>query len=175
VFLIAMLLGIAAIAVQASTQRHARSRQTSTNSLSPADKSFVTKAVKGNLAEIKLAQLAQEKSANSDVKSFAKKMISDHQKMNTDMESLATRNGMTLSTTLEPKEQALYDRLSKLTGPAFDHAYINEMVKDHTGDLAEFQKESSRANNADLKKLVSDDVRTIQHHLDSAKSLQTKV
>ena len=47
-----------------------------------ADQSFVSEAMQGNMAEVQLAQLAQQKSQSQDVKQFAQKMANDHTQMN---------------------------------------------------------------------------------------------
>src|SRR5689334_8383477 len=52
-------------------------------------KQFVTKAAQGNLAEIKTSQLALEKAQSPEVKSFAQRMIDDHQKASSELESIA--------------------------------------------------------------------------------------
>ena len=46
--------------------------------LSTAEKTFVTKAAKGNFAEIELGKLASQKSHNADVKAFGEQMVTDH-------------------------------------------------------------------------------------------------
>ena len=53
--------------------------------LDDADKSFIADASQGDLTEIKLSQLALQKSSNAQVKSYAQKMITDHTMLETKM------------------------------------------------------------------------------------------
>ena len=51
-------------------------------------------------------------------------------------------------TTIDKKDQATKDRLSKLHGAAFDKAYMKDMVADHKNDVAEFKHESTAAHDS---------------------------
>src|SRR5947199_64243 len=67
------------------------------------------------------------------------------------------------------------DELSKKSGKDFDKSYINDMVKDHEKDVAEFQKKSTAAQDPDLKAWVSKTLPTLQDHLKMAKETAAKV
>ena len=62
-----------------------------------------------------------------------------------------------------------------LTGAKFDTAYIQMMVKDHTGDLAAFQKEAKATQDAKLKGAVEAAIPVIEEHLKMAKNDSTKL
>jgi predicted outer membrane protein len=47
-----------------------------------ADRDFVIKAATGNLVEVKLGEIAQQKASASDVKQFGQHMVDDHGKAN---------------------------------------------------------------------------------------------
>ncbi len=61
------------------------------DALSPSDESFVEKAAHGGIAEVQLAQLAQQTSPNDQVRQFARKMIDDHTPNNQQLVKLAER------------------------------------------------------------------------------------
>ena len=71
---------------------------------------------------------------------------------------------------LDSKHQALYDRLSKLSGPQFDKTYMSEMVRDHQQDVAEFQK-AARSNDAQVKDFASRTLPTLEDHLREAQQI----
>jgi len=100
---------------------------TGKTSVPAADRQFVIKAAQGGAAEVKLGQLAQDKGSNQAVKDFGKQMVTDHSAANDELKSIASGKGITLPDTLNSKDQALYDRLSKMSGDQFDKAYINAM------------------------------------------------
>jgi putative membrane protein len=59
--------------------------------LTTADKAFVTKAAKGNFAEVELGKLASQRSHNPDVKAFGEQMVTDHSKANDNLNPSLTR------------------------------------------------------------------------------------
>lgn len=138
---------------------------TSAFAQSSADKMFVQKAAEGGLLEVQLGQLAAQKATDSDVKQFGQKMVNDHTKLNDQMKPFAAKLGVTPPTTLDAKDQAMYDRLNRLSGPAFDQAYVHAMVRDHREDLKEFTKEVDTTQDQDLKATVMQGRDVIHQHL----------
>ena len=63
------------------------------------------------------------------------------------------------------------ERLSKLSGAAFDKAYMNDMVNDHVKDVADFQKESTSGKDPAVKSFASQTLPTLQSHLQEAKRI----
>jgi putative membrane protein len=149
--------------------------QESANRLSPPDPTFATKAAQGGMAEAQLGQLATQKASNPDVKAFGQQMVDDHSKANDEFKAIASRKGVTLPSNIDPKDQATYERLSKLDGPAFDRAYMADMVRDHRADIAEFEREASHGSDPDIKAFASKTLPTLKHHLEMAESAQAKV
>jgi putative membrane protein len=124
---------------RSSTATSATSKS-STRSPAP-DAHFAKEAAQGGMAEVKLGQLAEEKGSSDSVKSFGKRMVDDHSKAGDKLKEVASRENITLPTDISAKDQATYDRLSKLNGAAFDRAYARDMVKDHETDVMAFKKE----------------------------------
>lgn len=77
-------------------------------------------------------------------------MITDHTKANDDLRQIAGEQNIQLPEDMPKKEQALYDRLSKLQGVQFDRAYVQSMVKDHKKDVSAFEKETSSGSDPTL-------------------------
>src|ERR1700730_2290279 len=139
------------------------------------DAHFAKEAAQGGMAEVKLGQLAQEKGSNDLVKSFGKRMVDDHSKANDKLKEVASRESITLPNDLSAKDQASYDRLSKLNGAAFDRAYARDMVKDHETDVAAFQKEANGGKTDSLKSFASETSPTLEDHLKQAKEMMKNV
>jgi putative membrane protein len=149
--------------------------QESANRLTTPDSTFATKAAQGGMAEVQLGQLATQKASNPDVKAFGQQMVDDHSKANDEFKGIATRKGVTLPSNLDAKDQATYDRLSKLDGAAFDRAYMADMVRDHRADIAAFEREAGHGSDPDVKNFASRTLPTLKHHLQMAESAQAKV
>jgi hypothetical protein len=86
----------------------------------------------------------------------------------------ASSKGVTLPTSLDAKDKAEKDRLSKLSREQFDKAYMTYMVKDHQADVKESQKESQSATDPDVKPFASTTLPTLQEHLKMAESIAPK-
>jgi putative membrane protein len=159
-----------------ATDTSATTSTTATSaSVSDADKEFMAKAAQGGMAEVSLGQMAATKGTSNDVKAFGNRMVSDHGKANEELTQLATSKGVTLPTDLDTESKKTSDELSKKIGKAFDKAYMSDMVEDHEKDVAEFQKESSSAQDPDLKNWVTKTLPTLQDHLKMAKQINAKV
>lgn len=132
------------------------------------DTVFVDKAAMGGVAEVKLGQLAQQKGSSDQVKTFGQKMVDDHSKANDQLKAIATGKGMDVPADMEPKAKAAMDKLSKLSGAAFDSAYMKMMVADHKEDIALFEKEAASGTDADLKAFAAKTLPTLHGHLKMA-------
>ena len=138
---------------------------------SMTDARFVKEAAQGGTAEVKLGQLAQEKGTNESVKNFGKRMADDHSKANDKLKEAASKESIPVPSDIGAKNQATYDRLSKLDGAAFDRAYASAMVKDHQADVAAFQKQANAGKNDSIKSFASETLPTLQDHLKEAKEM----
>ncbi len=118
-----------------------------------ADQHFAMEAAQGGMAEVQLGNLAKDHASSDAVKQFGQKMVNDHSKANDQLKSIASQSGITLPTDIGAKNQAEVDRLSKLNGVAFDHAYMQLMVKDHKKDVADFQKEANSGKDANSEEI----------------------
>jgi putative membrane protein len=139
------------------------------------DKEFVTKTGMGGLAEVQLANLALQKAANTDVKTFAQRMITDHGVANNELAQMATAKGLSLATELTGEHKDALDHLNGLSGAEFDKAYMKHMVEDHEKTVADFDKASTSATDSDLKAWAGKTLPTLQDHLRQAKEIASKV
>jgi putative membrane protein len=132
---------------------------------SPQDKMFVSKALAGGMAEVQLGQLTLQKSSNEQVKQFAQRMIDDHTKLGEQMKPVAEQVGVSVPTKISKKDKTTIAKLGTLSGPAYDQAYIKDMVQDHKQDLSEFQMEASSGQDQTVKDAASQGSQLIAQHL----------
>ncbi len=140
-----------------------------------ADGKFVMAAAKGGMAEVEMGRLAAQKGSNPEVKQFGQKMVDDHSKANDDLKQVASSKGMTLPTEVDAADKAKMDRMSKLSGAAFDKAYVADMLKDHKKDVADFKNEASGGRDSDVKSFASKTLPTLQEHLKMVQDLSSKM
>ncbi len=139
------------------------------------DKKFMKEAAEGGLAEVELGKLAEERASNQEVKDFGKQMVNDHSKANEQLKELASKEGVTLPDNLSAKDKMLKQRLEKLSGPNFDRAYMENMVKDHKKDVAEFNRESTSGKDNAVKEFAAKTLPTLKEHLKKAESIEPNV
>ena len=155
-----LALGLAAAALM-STPASAQSR---------ADKTFITEAIQGNLAEVQMGQLAQKNGGSDEVKNMGKMLETDHGQANTKATQVAEGMNVTAPTEPSAKQKKAYDRLSKLHGAAFDRAFGRDMVTDHRHDIAQYQK-AAKSKDSALAGYARDSLPTLQKHLKAAESI----
>jgi putative membrane protein len=151
------------------------SQKPAATGIAPSDQTFVKEAAMGGMAEVDLGQLAASKASDADVKQFGQRMVDDHGKANDELKSWASSKSVMLPTELDSKHKADHARLEKLSGAAFDKAYMAAMVADHNEDVAAFQRAAKSAKDSELKAWVAKTLPTLQDHQKSAKEISGKV
>ena len=139
---------------------------------SAGDQAFVTKLAGVAMAEVELGKLAKDKASSREVKAFANRMIDEHTKAGNELKGIAQRKNITWPAALPPDAVALKDKLSKLSGAAFDRAYIDAMVMGHTEVLAEVKTEAQSGSDPDVKAWAAKASSTVQAHLTHAQKQQ---
>jgi putative membrane protein len=140
-----------------------------------ADNSFVMKAAQGGVAEVQLGQMASEKASSDAVKQFGQRMVADHGKANDELKALAETKKIKLAAEPNAQQKALHDRLMKLSGEAFDKAYVKAMLDDHEKDVAEFRTGSKSGTDAEVKAWAAKTLPTLEEHLKMVRDLSGAV
>jgi putative membrane protein len=136
-----------------------------------SDKAFLQEAIEGNYAEIQMGQLAQQKGQSDGVKSFGQMLVTDHTDANNKALSVAKDVGLNPPDGPNKKQQSNYDRLSKLSGAAFDRRFARDMVMDHRNDIREYER-ASKAKDS-IGQYAGDSLPTLRKHLRTAQSLES--
>ena len=128
------------------------------------DKQFLQTATAYGLADVKLGQLAGEKGSPA-VKTFAQKIVADHETMNKDLAKVADSLGVLLPGKMSKDDQTEYDKLNRLSGKDFDTEYLTFILKAHWTKLHDFYMEASVAADPGLAAEVVKDMRVMRDHL----------
>ena len=148
-----LALVIGAISVAGAIRAADTNVSGESSSLSDKDKTFMKKAAKGGMMEVAMGQVAEQKAQSEDVKSFGKRMVTDHGKANDELKSIASKKGFQLPS----KEHNM-----KWTS---DKAYMDAMVKDHDTDVKEFQHEAKLTGaDPDLKAFAEKTAKVLEEH-----------
>jgi putative membrane protein len=145
--------------------------QTGMGNLSAQDRDFLMDAAMGGMMEVELGRMATQQGMSEAVKQFGQRMVDDHSKANQELMSLAQSKGITLPTTMDDKHHKDMQKLSAMSGADFDRAYSKMMQSDHKKDVSEFEKQSTRGTDPDLKAFAAKTLPTLQEHLQMANAL----
>jgi putative membrane protein len=139
------------------------------------DAVFVKKMLEGGMAEVELGKLATQKAASDSVKQFGQRMVDDHTKAGDELKKIAQDMNITPPAAVAAKDKAEHDRLSKLSGEAFDRAYMRLMVEDHRKVANEVRIESRSGKDPDVKAWAAKTLPTIEEHLKQAEEANKAV
>ncbi len=129
------------------------------------DKKWMMETAMGGMLEVEMGRLATERGMSDEVKQFGQRMVDDHGKANDELKQLAESKGVMLPTELDAKHKMMVEKMSKMSGAAFDNAYKKEMLKDHKKDVASFQREADKGMDADVKAFAAKTLPTLKEHL----------
>lgn len=139
---------------------------------SKADQHFLTEAMQGDMAEVQMGKLAQQKGQSEDVKQFGQMLEQDHSQHLQQAEQQAQQLGVTAPQGPNAKQKATYERMNKLSAAQFDKQFARHAVQDHKKDIAAYQKEAK--SKGPLAQFAEATVPTLQKHLQAAQSIESK-
>jgi putative membrane protein len=135
------------------------------------DQQFMVKAAQGGLMEVEAARLAQEKATSNEIKEFARKLEQDHQKANEDLKKLAAEKNVDLPTDMG-QHAAMLEKVRAASGADFDKRWMKMQVQHHKKDVNDFQKQTTRAMDSDVRNFATAKLPTLQQHLATAQQLE---
>jgi putative membrane protein len=138
--------------------------------LSRKDQHFVTEAIQGDLAEIKMGQLAQQNGQSDQVKQFGRTLEQDHSDHLQKVRQIAQQNGLRVPSEPNANQKAAYKRMSAMSGGKFDSAFAKDMVQDHEKDIGKYDKEAS--SGSALSDFAKQTLPVLKKHLEMAESIQ---
>jgi len=144
--------------------------------MSNMDRNLMRTLAEMHLAEIDLAKMAQSRSQDVTVRSFAQRMIDDHGKAMEELKALADARGVILPGGPNKKHVAIKEKLTAMTGEEFTQNYLT-----HAGDNAHreahqlLQQATQTAQDPALKEQVAKSIPVVEQHLQMAGHLMVKV
>jgi putative membrane protein len=139
--------------------------------LNSSDQQYLTKAAQGSTYEFEIAELGAEKASSSTTQQYAQKLLNDHAQYNIKLLQLARQKGLTLPVTGDPSKQSMIDKLVPMSGPAFDQAFAQEMIRINSEDISESRKQLSATRDPAIKAFINQFVPGDQQHLEAARSI----
>lgn len=135
-------------------------------------KDFFETAASANQFEIESSQLALQRVSDPALKSYAQRMVKDHEQAGRELKALARKKDVTLSTQLLKRHAAmLKDLRDEKQGPEFDEEYRNKMIASHKEAVSLFDEAARDAKDPDVKAFAAKTLPTLQAHGGSAQEL----
>jgi putative membrane protein len=133
---------------------------------------FLMDAVRGNLAEIKLSELAEQGGHSEGVRELGKTLVEDHSRALKKTAELAQDLNLIPPALPSAEQTQKYNALARLPGAEFDRQFVAEMIKGHQEAIAKYEQQA-QSGNSKVAKLAEDLLRTLREHLAVAQRLQS--
>jgi putative membrane protein len=136
----------------------------------PTDPQIAHIAYTAGVIDINAAKQALSKASNKEVKAFAQDMVRDHEAVNKQALDLVKKLKVTpedndTSKTLSKQATDKLAELSKLSGTAYDKAYVTNEVAYHKAVNSALETQLiPSASNAELKSLLQTGLKIFQGH-----------
>jgi putative membrane protein len=166
---LAMAVALGLTYASAQTVPSRPSQATNNQKLTQAEQHFLIEAIQGDLAEVNMGKLAQEKGEADEVKQFGQMLQQDHSAHLKQAEQMAHQMGITPPNSPNAKQQAMQEKLEKLSGSAFDKEFKQAMIKDHNEDIAKYRRQAT--SKGSLGEFAQETIPTLEKHLKQAHSL----
>lgn len=147
----------------------------------PTDPQIAHIAYTAGQLDIEAAKQALAKTKNKDVRAFAESMVRDHKAVNDQALALVKKLKVTpedndTSRSLTKGAAAKHAELAKLSGAAFDKAYVaNEIAYHKTVNGALEGLLIPSASNAELKDLLQTGLKLFQGHQQHAEQVASEI
>jgi putative membrane protein len=152
-----------------TTNGHAQTSNAAAGKANAADQTFLNEAIQGDLAEVNMGKLAQEKGQSEAAKQFGQMLEQDHGQHLQKAKDSAQQMGVTPPTEPNAKQKRMYDQLSKMSGAQFDKEFAQHLIRDHKEDIGKYEKEAK--SKGPLAQFAQQTIPTLQKHLQTAERL----
>jgi putative membrane protein len=139
-----------------------------------SDEQFVSQMMMSNMAEVELGKLGSEKATNSELKSFAQRLVQDHGQALEELKIVARKKNITIPSEMDAEHKATYDKLAALSGAAFDREFAETMVDAHRKSVEKLTAHLANAKDQDVRAWVSKVLPTVREHLKIAEQVRSK-
>ena len=164
-----LLLSAVGLALVGST---AVAEAATSSSVSAQDATFLRAAHQANLAEITVGKQAESKGNSASVRNQGRMWVSDHTKLDASLKQQAKKLGVALPSTPNATQQALATRLSKLSGSAYDTAWLSGGLTGHVATRTAGRTELARGSNATALQIDRTSAPIVQHHINELVAAQ---
>jgi putative membrane protein len=136
------------------------------------DVEFLVEALRTSLAEIEMGRLASQRGHDPRVRDYGAKLESDHTAHATEIERLLQPIGVTIPVEPSAEAQTHLAALARLSGAAFDTAFVDMMIASHTEAIEQYGAQTHANPDRALHDFAAKGLPILRDHLQIAESLR---
>jgi putative membrane protein len=135
------------------------------------EQEFLKEAVQGNIAELRLGELAMQRAESENVRKLGEMLRVDHHAGL--QRATAVAKSLKVEPPTEPTTDAreTYESLAQLSGGEFEAAFVSHMVVAHEAEIAKYSR-NSNSDHDGVAALVVETIPKLKSHLAAAQALQ---
>ena len=123
-----------------------------------------------------MSRIAYVKAHAPEVRAFARQLLIDHREMAINLDNFALERGYLIAWEIQPEMASAIEHLRTLDGPAFDRAYMEQMVADHKAAVELFETAADDEKlDLDLRSYAKRILPTLRDHLKQAQTIESKL
>ena len=160
---------------------HPYKPSTVANNSADVDLDYIAKVHQANQKEIEVAQMALDKAESSRVKSYARKLLNDHQAADKKLMAYVDRKNLDRSKVeamstggTTPGSTDAHSRLQNLSGADFDREFVNVMLDEHDKAIDMVKSARDAATDRELRGFYGSIVPKLEQHRKMARDLADK-
>ncbi|MBI1868661.1 MAG: DUF4142 domain-containing protein [Methylocystis sp.] len=140
-------------------------------------KDFADKVMVANKFEIYTSELALKLAKSEQVRSFAKQMIADHKQAGQEFEHALEEAA--IEPPVEAFDVAYTEKFIELPAfsaeQGFDSSYVSQQLEAHQDAVSTFSEYAARGEIPALKAFATKTLPTLEHHLEMARTLRSRM
>jgi len=128
------------------------------------DANFVYDVVASQYAEIKLSELASQRSRNPEIKRIAQDLLKDHTASLNELKTLAQSKAISVPVQEEDGSKRTLERMAGEPADEFDDAWAEHMADMHQKDIDAFEDRLEGTEDPELKAYIERNLPVLKKH-----------
>lgn len=168
-----LLAGTALAQSSGSAQTTQGGATTGQGKISQQDVLFIQQAAQSDMAEIAMADVADDKAQATPVKQFADRMDDEHDSNLEKLQELAEAHDVDIPDSPNAQQQQMLQTLKDTPGQSFDQTYIQMQVQAHQQTVQLYQTQAK--GQGPVAQFAKQQIPNLQAHLEEAQLIQQQM
>ena len=136
---------------------------------------FVNEAVSENMMEIRMAEIAMERSQHPEVDELAKSIKQDHLEASEDLRSIASEKSWSVPVMLLDKHAEKIQKLLKGKRENINEEYLELTANTHEDAIRLWEKYANKSHDTEVVMWANQTLPVLRRHLQNSKELLNRV